>query len=181
MYAVIDLGMVKRAQDALRDGNVHAALLALDEFNVERVFSDEVIVDTARRIRRERYEKYLEEFVLQIHHDWTEGEYAGKREMVFEAISELATVSHESEARDVLEFSPNVDEIESVEIGRGGVPWCEMAYYALKGDICEDLREIHGVDVNARPPKEPVSKCNGCDEWRPREGFKDGCCADCQE
>jgi len=181
---MLDLEQVKRAREALDQGNAFAALEYLDAFlkKHEHELSEKVIIDKAEELRRHKYRASVEHAVKTLFEEWKDGTYSGREDEARQALDNVAEVSHYDDAHDILIFSNNDGEAGELDwSGRDGIPWCEMAHYVLRADIAEGLKEDHGIDIFSEPPKEPVEKCSYCDEWKPAKGFKDGNCEDCQE
>lgn len=177
--------MVRRARDALYQGNVHEALRCLDAFHDGHGYdmSEEAVIGKAKELRRGLYQSNLEKSVNRIYEDWKAGKYNGNRDAMAYALDQEATVSHYDEAQDILIFS----EASNLDVGaldwRYGVPWCELAFYALRDEICLDLEKEYGIDVNDLPPSAPVEMCQSCGEWRKKRGWnkKQDCCRYCAQ
>lgn len=181
-----DLELVRRARDALYEGNFSEALRSLDAFTQQNEYemSEKAVLDNAETIRRQRYDKLVETAVEKVFEDWKEGTFADSNDL-HQALEAQAEVSQYDLCFDVLYFSDNnggADDdigVESLD-WKGGMPWGQLAFYAMREDIRDGLKEKE-VDVWNTPPKESVEMCAGCGEWKPTKTWKKDHCSDCED
>ena len=168
----IDLTLVRRADEALRAGNFHAALTYLRDFLIAGppVLTDGDILERARDTMRRGYIASVESAAKNIFDNYCRGEYDGNREAMVEAIDSVADgyVTYTSTAQECLLFSNN-DSAGPEELGsdgfdwKSGIPWSQLAYFAFRADVRKEL-EDNGIDLNKNPPEqgETVVKCDQC-------------------
>ena len=182
---MIDLSLVKQAQQALNQGNPFAAMEYLDSFAglCGSEMTDEAILNEAEAIERKKHLDEVAKAAAVIFDDWKAGNFSGSKDELQDALNNCAEICHYNEAQRVLIHSDNA-EAGMHENGdfdcSGGIPWCELAYYAFRADVMDTLHHKLDNALHHAPPKEPVEKCDNCDEWKPKRGFKDCNCEDCK-
>lgn len=176
---MIDLAPIRKAREALREGNIYAAIHFLDAFADEHTYNmaDKAVIDEADRLRKARYVGRIEQIAQAIAEDWAQGVYSGRVDELAETLNDAATTSHFDDAQDALLFSTNTQEIDPHNVSwANDIPWCELAFYVIRADIIEELHNMQSINVYDTPPDEPVQKCGCCGEWKPRKECKNGVC-----
>ena len=182
---MINLQLVKQALEALRQGSPYAALECLDSFVGQHAFemSDEAILNAAWHLEKEKYQKDVDDAADTVFSDWKEGNFDSSDDLA-KTLDDQAGMSSYSDAQRTLLHSGNA-EAAMEEHGdfdwRNDIPWCALAFYAFRADVIDVLQSDKGININDTPPKEPSEKCDCCDKWKPKEGFKDENCADCAD
>jgi hypothetical protein len=184
----IDAEIVQRANDALKAGNVHAALeylrQALEGYSKP---TKEDIVSNARCIMRQEYHDSVESAAQGIKDEYCQGGYNGDRDQLIEAIDSCADshVTYTSRAQECLLYSNNdcagIDELGADGFDwKSGIPWSQLAYFAFRQDLCEELDSM-GIDINGDPPAEGTVgfKCGTCDKIK--EGILGNDNTDCND
>lgn len=173
------LKQLQEVRRALAEGNIHAGMSLLDTVIASNEFDNPLQV--AAVIRLQAYSGHVRSQAVQIKDAWANGAYHGEDQALSEAINEAATVSDSAFARDVLWYTENAAAIDEGALSWNlGVPWCELAYYALREDIAKYLDDNFGIDVTDPPPSEPMLQCPECSSWVPRSQIReDNCCPQC--
>lgn len=168
----IDLTLVRKANEALRAGNFHAALTYLRDFLIDAppVITEEENLARARSTMRQNYYTSVEHAAKNIFDDYCSGSFAGSRETLEEVIGNNADgqVTYTSDAQECLLFSNNdtagIDELGADGFDwKSGVPWSQLAYFAFQADLRKELEDL-GIDLNEDPPEqdEVAVKCDQC-------------------
>lgn len=183
---ITDVRMAKEARRALANGNQHEALRLLDRYiATQPTLNDHDILSRAVDIRKAKYLRILNRAVKRIVDDWKEGSFLRGE------LENTCSVEYLDDAVAILLNSDN-EAAGHAELGAeafdwdGGIPWTQLATYALRADVLETVRTEHNFDVYDEPPREPVRFCKSCDQWRPLGVFKhpyedDDNCRDCRE
>jgi len=183
----MDLELVKQANEALRSGNIHAALTLLERFFNEQP-TPTARLDAAWQVLKGNYIQELEEAVDSVRQDYCQGTYAANIDEFHQDIDHVATnyTSNEGDAQMCLLFSDNTNavylehgEVDAAGDWSSGVPWEGLAYYAFRADMREELKSS-GVDLDRLPPDagERAILCDACGEYRvaiPGEDTCDAC------
>ena len=170
----MDLELVKQANEALRSGNIHAALTLLERFfNEQPTQTDQGRIDDAWRTLKGKYIQELEAAVDSVRSSYCAGTYDADIDdlrLDIENTADAYTQSDE-DAQICLLFSENADaayrEHGEIPGWDHGMPWSYLASYAFKADMIEELGEA-GIDINLIPPAsdEIAIKCDSCGEIR---------------
>lgn len=170
-----DVVLVKQANDALRAGNVHAALEYLYRFfDGHPVQTNQERAIAAWQVLRREYIQELEEAVDSIRGDYCDGTYAASCDDLQRDIDGVAATytDNEGDAQKCLIFSENanasyLEHGEVPEDWRDNVPWSALAYAAFRTDMREELKSA-GIDIYRTPPDsdEIAVNCDSCGEIR---------------
>jgi len=189
--ASVDVEIVRRANEALKTGNVHAALEYLRRaLECYLKPTREAVVAEARGIVQQDYHASVESAAQGIKDEYCQGGYNGDRDQLIEAIDSCADghVIYTSQAQECLLYSNNdyagIDELGADGFDwKSGIPWSQLAYFAFRQDLCEELDSM-GIDVNGDPPAEGTvaflcASCGKIKEGVPGNDNTD--CNDCNE
>jgi hypothetical protein len=181
-----DVSLVGRARDALANGNVFGALCALDEFlRCQPLLTADDVLRQAEEIDRTAYRSRVSELVDEIGEEWRSGSFDGSRSAFERRIDEAleGQMTDWREARQCLFFSSN-SSAGHHHLGAdtldwdGGVPWCELAYYALLEDVRDGLQ--HEGLFDRDPPRPGARPCSYCGNWIPISELTEGECIGCR-
>lgn len=180
-----ELLKVRWAFEALTEGKIHQTLTYLADFlAIKPPKSAEQRVEDAHRVLARDYQEDVSNIAAELLEEWRSGQFDGNsdsfREAIDQSVDGTQRVIYTGKAQECLLFSRNdgqmLEDMGEVTF-KDNIEWSQLAYYAMRQDVIEELeREIE--DLYEDPPVKGSSKCTECEKYKP---CKDGVCEDCRE
>jgi hypothetical protein len=125
----------------------------------------ETEVNEAHRVLRADYWSDVRNVAEEFLKMWHAGDFDGDRDEAIEWIDQsvdgAARVIYTAQAADCLRYSDHddagIDELGAESFNfKDGFPWSQLAYFAFRADIIEQIgsgvEDIDGADINDDPP-----------------------------